>query len=150
MSKSSEADRPPRAAGFVLVEVLAALTIALIIFAALSESFSVAWNQARRPAESIWAFALARQIATEIRNGADLDSGDAGDFHYDTDIEPLAIKPLATDLPPAPVALADATETAEAKPKPGLLQLIAVTVTAQTGRQYHYESICLRLPHREK
>jgi len=149
MSKSFEADRP-RAAGFVLIEVLAALTIALIIFAALSESFSVAWSQARRPAETTWALALARQVATNIRNGADLDSGDAGDFHYDTDIEPLAIKPLATELPPAPIALADAAETAEAKPRPGLLQLITVTVTAPSGREYHYESIDLRLPHREK
>ncbi len=82
MSKRSKVEQSRN--GFVLVEVLAALTIALILFAVLSEGFSTVWNRARRPGETTWALALARRVATSMRNGADLDSGDIGNFHYET------------------------------------------------------------------
>jgi prepilin-type N-terminal cleavage/methylation domain-containing protein len=138
-----------RRAGFVLVEVLAALTIALILFAVLSEGFSTVWSRARRPAETTWALALARRVATAIRSGADLDSGDVGNFHYETDIEPLTIEPHDTDLPPAPAALSDAVETTDAKPRPGVLELIVVTVTSPFGHSYRYETIRLKVAQNE-
>jgi prepilin-type N-terminal cleavage/methylation domain-containing protein len=144
MSRRSKV-KQSRRAGFVLVEVLAALTIALILFAVLSEGFGAVWSRARRPAETAWALALARRVATGMRNGADLDSGDVSNFHYETDIEPLTIEPLDTNLPPAPAALSDAAETAEVKPRPGVLELIVVTVTSPSGHSYRYETIRLKV-----
>jgi hypothetical protein len=141
MSKRSRVNST-RDAGFVLLEVLAALTISLFLFAVLSEAFSAVWSQARRPEESTWSLALARSIATGIRNGADLDGGDIGNFHYETDVEPLTIEPLDSDLPPAPAALTDTAETA-AKPIPGVLQLVVVSVTSPSGHIYRYETIKL-------
>jgi hypothetical protein len=141
MSKRSRVNSK-RDAGFVLLEVLAALTISLFLFAVLSEAFSAVWSQARRPEESTWSLALARRIATGIRNGADLDGGDIGNFHYETDVEPLTIEPLDSDLPPAPAALTDTAETA-AKPIPGVLQLVVVSVTSPSGHIYRYETIKL-------
>lgn len=149
MSKHLEA-KPSRRAGFVLVEVLAALTISLILFATLSEAFTMVWSRARRPAESTWALAIARRIATGIRNGADLDSGDIGNFHYDTDDEPLTIEPLDSDLPPTPGALSDASQTPYAKPRPGNLKLIIVNVTSPSGHIYRYETIKLELAQGEE
>jgi type II secretory pathway pseudopilin PulG len=148
MSRRSGVERSRRA-GFVLVEVLAALTIALIVFAALSEGFSAVWSRARRPAETTWALALARRVATGIRSGADFDSGDVGNFHYETDVEPLTIEPLDTDLPPAPAALSDPLETAGPKPRPGILELIVVTVTSPSGHDYRYETIRLKVAQNE-
>jgi hypothetical protein len=127
----------------VLLEVLAALTISLFLFAVLSEAFSAVWSRALRPEESTWSLALARRIATGNRNGADLDGGDIGNFHYETDVEPLTIEPSDNDLPPAPAALTDTAETAYAKPIPGVLQLIVVSVTSPSGHIYRYETIKL-------
>jgi type II secretory pathway pseudopilin PulG len=144
MSKQSKGKHSPRA-GFFLVEVLAALTIALILFAVLSAAFSAIWSRARRPAETTWALALARRVATSMRDGADLDSGEVGNFRYQTDIEPLTIEPIDTELPPAPAALSDNAETAGPKPRPGVLELIVVTVTSPSGHNYRYETIRLRV-----
>jgi hypothetical protein len=141
MSKRSRVNST-RDAGFVLLEVLAALTVSLFLFAVLSEAFSAVWRRALRPEESTWSLALARKIATGICNGADLDGGDIGNFHYETDVEPLTIEPLDSDLPPAPAALTDTAETA-AKPIPGVLQLVVVSVTSPSGHIYRYETIKL-------
>ena len=126
----------------MLLEVLAALTISLFLFAVLSEAFSAVWSRALRPEESTWSLAVARRIATGIRNGADMDDGDIGNFHYETDVEPLTIESLDSDLPPAPAALTDTAETA-AKPIPGVLQLVVVSVTSPSGHIYRYETIKL-------
>lgn len=127
----------------MLLEVLAALTVSLILFGVLSEAFTSVWSRARRPEDSTWSLALARRIATDIRNGADLEGGDIGNFHYETDIEPLAIETSGNDLPPAPAALSDTAETANTKPNPGVLQLIVVSVTSPSGHTYRYETIKL-------
>lgn len=136
----------------MLVEVLVALCVALMFIVVLSQGFGMAWSRARRPAETTWALTLARQVATNIRDGADPDSGDIGDFHYDTDVAPLTIEPLDSTLPPAPKSLTGAADpTQQQKPlPPGKLHLITVTVTGLSGHPYHYETIKLDFPEDEK
>ncbi len=141
----------PRATLFAFIAVVVLViflfrniqTISLVLFAVLSEAFDAVWSRARRPEETTWALALAREIATGLRNGSDENSGDLGTFHYETDVKPLTIEPLSSDLPPAPAALSDTTEAAYAKPSPGQLQLIIVSVTSPSGHVYRYETIKL-------
>jgi type II secretory pathway pseudopilin PulG len=138
-------------AGFVLVEVLAALSIAFLLFVVLSQGFRMAWSRAQRPAETTWAMALARNAALSVRDGADANSDDIDNFRYETEIEPLMIEQLESALPPAPITLSSGTdEPAETKARPGLLQLIVVSVTAPSGHQYRYETIRLKLAQDEK
>lgn len=129
----------------MLMEVMVALCVAMMLIVVLAQGFGMAWSRARRPAETTWALTLARQVAANIRNGNDPDSGDVDDFHYDTDVEPLTIEPLDSTLPPAPHALTGNADTQQKPMPPGKLQLVTVTVTGPSGHSYNYESIKLEL-----
>jgi hypothetical protein len=135
----------------MLMEVMVALCVALMLVVVLTRGFGMAWSRARRPAETTWALTLAREVAANIRNGNDPDSGDIGDFHYDTSVEPLTIEPLDSTLPPAPASLGGNADPNQQKPMPpGKLQLVTVTVTGPSGHPYSYESITLNLLKDEK
>jgi hypothetical protein len=133
-------------AGFMLIEVLVALGIALLFIVVFARGFSTAWSRARMPAEMTWALALAREVAADIRNGADPDAGAISQFSYETDVEPLTIETFDSTLPPAPRSLSGNPNSAQQKPmRQGNLQSIKVTVTGPSGRKYDYDSIKLDL-----
>lgn len=148
MSKRFKIEGSGRA-GFLLVEALAALSIAIVVFVVLSQGFRMAQARACRPMETFGAMALARKVALGTHD--DWGSDDVAGFRYDTTIEPLTIEPRADTLPPAPVSLSDGFGDApELRAKPGLLRLVAVSVTGPCGQKYRYETIRLRLRNNEE
>lgn len=130
-------------AGFLLVEALAALSIAIVVFVVLSQGFRMAQARACRPPETMWAMALARKVA--LGSQADWGSDDVAGFSYNTTIEPVTIEPRTDTLPPAPVSLSDGFGDApELKAVAGLLRLVTVSVTGPCGREYRYETFRLK------
>lgn len=145
MSICSKAVRTRPNAGFALVEVLVALSMALLFMIVIARGFQMAWSRARLPAETTWALALARQVAAEVRNGAELDAGAVGNFRFATDVKPATIETLDSSLPPAPASMSQNSDISQNPMQPGNLEAITITITGPSGRTYEYESIKLNL-----
>jgi hypothetical protein len=124
------------------LEVLAALSIALLFSAVFTRGFGMAWSQARRPAETTWAIALSRKISADLRNGEKPGGDSIAPFEYDTHIEPLTVETLDSSLPPAPRPASTPAPSQEPVPR-GVLKEITVTVLGPSGRKYNYETIHL-------
>lgn len=145
MSIRLKAVRTRPDAGFALVEVLVALSMALLFMVVLARGFQMAWSRARLPAEATWALALARQLAAEVRNGEELEAGAVGNFRFETDMKPATIETLDSTLPPAPASTSQNSDISRKSVQPGNLEAITITITGPSGRTYEYESIKLDL-----
>jgi prepilin-type N-terminal cleavage/methylation domain-containing protein len=139
----SEAEDRSRA-GFTLLEVLVALAVAGLFLSVLARGFATAWGRQHIPVESIWAIALAREVAADVRDKGVAISGSAGGFNYTSRIEPLTIEPKTSSLPPTPPQDHRASQRF---PLQARLQQITVRVIAPSGHRFNYQTIRLALRH---
>jgi len=153
MSRSPQADeatREGRAAGFTLIEVLTALTVAALLLEVLAPGLSMAWRTTRIPMETMSAMTVARAVAgrSGLDTGSDRETG-AGDgriegFRYAATVEPFWPAPRRSPLAPPPGGLALAKRRPVANASE--LRRIAVVVTAPSGGRLRLDSVALVWP----